>query len=169
MFAVRFSREVEEVNSEECDDKTAEEGQGISAVSGIKTLEKDKRGHNRRARESNIVHRVYTVYEVSREPNNGKGYVHIRGERVQRLVKVVHLDHYTHGGHNTKHISAWVCELVVPSKCEFDRDPKAFDRHNRHGANQRTDRDINDRVCASVARDDSENHENAEHSDGEAI
>jgi hypothetical protein len=66
VFGIRgFSGEVEQVDSEECDDETAEEGKGIAAIGGIKSLEKDQRGHNRRTRESNIVHRVYPVQQVS--------------------------------------------------------------------------------------------------------
>lgn len=62
VFTIRgFSGEVEEVDSQECDDETAEKGKGVTAVGGIKSLEEDQRGHNCRTRESNIVHRVYTV------------------------------------------------------------------------------------------------------------
>lgn len=58
------------------------------------------------------------------------GDVHIRGECVKSLIEVVHLDQYTSGGHNAKHISARVCELVVPGKGEFDCNAEAFDRHD---------------------------------------
>lgn len=60
-----FSGEVKEVDPKECDDETAEEGKGISAVGGIKSLEKDQRSHDRCTRESNIIHRVHTAQQVS--------------------------------------------------------------------------------------------------------
>jgi len=53
------------MDSEERDDETAEEGKGVAAVGGIKSLEKDQRGHDRRARESDIIHRIHTVSQVS--------------------------------------------------------------------------------------------------------
>jgi len=141
------------MDSEECDDETAEQRKGIGAVGGIEPLEKDEGGHNRRTRESNIVHRVYNI----------------RGECVQSLIKVVHLNHYAHGGHNAKHISARVCELIIAGKGEFHRNAEALDRHDRYRADKRADGDVNDRVCAPIPRDDGEDHEHAEHSDGEAI
>jgi len=43
VFAVRrFSGKVEEVDSEKCDDKPAEKRKGVTAVGGIKPLEKDQ-------------------------------------------------------------------------------------------------------------------------------
>lgn len=43
VFAIRrFSGEVEEVDSEECDNETAEKGQSVAAVGGIKSLEEDQ-------------------------------------------------------------------------------------------------------------------------------
>lgn len=53
--------------------------------------------------------------------------VHIRGERVKSLIEVVHLNQYTRGSHNAKHISARVRKLVVPGKGEFHRNAEAFD------------------------------------------
>jgi len=97
------------------------------------------------------------------------GDVHIRGECVQSLVEVVHLNQYTRGGHNPKHISARVCKLVVPGKGEFDRNTKALDRHDRNGANHGTDGDVDDGIRAPISGDDGKNHEDAEHSDGEAV
>lgn len=169
MIAVRFSGDVEEVDSEECDNETAEQGQSVGAIGGIKPLEKDQGSHNRRARESNIVHRVYTMQKISSGIRDGTEDVHIRGECVQGLIKVVHLDHYTHGGHNAKYIGARVCELIVPSKGEFHRNAKALDRHDRYRADQGADGDVDDRVCAPIPRGDGEDHEYAEYSDGEAI
>jgi len=95
--------------------------------------------------------------------------VHIRGERIESLIKVVHLNQYTPSGHNPKHISARVCELIVPSKGEFDCNTETFDRHDRNGANQGTDGDVNDRICAPIPWDDGENHEGTEHNNGEAV
>lgn len=95
--------------------------------------------------------------------------VHIRGECIESLVEVVHLDQYTGSGHNTKHVSAWVRELVIPGKGEFDCNAEAFDRHDRNGANQGADGDVNDGICASVPGDDGENHEHAEHGNREAV
>ena len=53
------------MDSEKRDDETAEEGKGVATVGGIKSLEEDQRGHNRRARESNIIHWVNTAQQVS--------------------------------------------------------------------------------------------------------
>src|SRR5579872_5520263 len=65
MLAIRFSGEVEEVDSQECDDETTKQGEGVRAIGGIKSLEKNQGGHDRRTRESNIVHWVYAVHWVS--------------------------------------------------------------------------------------------------------
>ena len=147
MFTLhRFSGEVEEVDSEECDDETAKEGKSVAAVGGIKSLEKDQRGHDRRTREPNIVHGVYTVLQVSTGITDGIEDVHIRRECVKSLVEVVHLNHYTSGGHNPEHISARVRELVVPGKGEFDCNAEAFDRHDRNGANHGADGDVDDGI-----------------------
>lgn len=95
--------------------------------------------------------------------------VHIRGECVESLIEVVHLNQYATGGHDTKHISARVCELVVPSKGEFDCNTEAFDRHDRNRADQGADGDVNDGICASIPGNDGENHERAEYSNREAV
>ena len=170
VFAIRrLSGEVEEVDSEECDDETAEEGKSVAAVGGIKSLKKDQRGHDRRTREPNIVHRVYTVLQVSSWVTDGIGDVHIRRECVESLVKVVHLNQYTSGGDNTEHVGARVRELVVPGKGEFDCNAEAFDRHDRNGANHGADGDVNDGICASIPGNDGENHERAENSNRKAV
>jgi len=165
----RLSGEVEEVDSEECDDETAEEGKSVTAVGGIKSLEKDQRGHDCRTREPNIVHRVYTVLQVSSRVTDGIDDVHIRRERVEGLIEVVHLNQYTSGGDNAEHVGARMRELVVPGKGEFDCNAEAFDRHDRNGANHGADGDVNDGICAPISRNDSENHERAKYSNREAV
>ena len=95
--------------------------------------------------------------------------LHVRRKCIQSLVKVVHLNQYARSSHNTKHVSARVCELVVPGEGEFDCNAEAFDRHDRNGADHGADGDVYDRVCASILGDNDENHEDAKHSNCEAV
>lgn len=165
----RLSGDIEEVDSEECDDETAEEGKSVTAVGGIKSLEEDQRGHDRSTREPNIVHRVYTALQVSSGVADRVEDVHICRECIESLVEVVHLNQYTSGGHNAEHIGARMGELVVPSEGEFDCNAEAFDRHDRNGANHGADGDVNDGIFASIPGNDRENHERAEYSNREAV
>lgn len=50
-------------------------------------------------------------------------------------------------------------ELIVPTQSKFQCDAECFDRHNRYGANGRTDGDVNERVLLSVDRCNSINHD----------
>ena len=62
-----------------------------------------------------------------------------------------------------------MCKLVFPGEGEFDCNTEAFDRHDRDGANERADGDVNNGVCAPIPGDDGKNHEHAEHGNREAI
>lgn len=60
-------------------------------------------------------------------------------------------------------------ELVFPGKGKLDCNAETFDRHDRNGANQGADGDVNDGIRTPVPGDNSENHEDAEHSNGETV
>lgn len=106
---------------------------------------------------------------------NGKGrkerrsYAHISRERIQSLIKVVHLHEDTSRHRKHEHIRAHKRKLVVPRKREFNRHTKALDRHNRHRAHQRADRDVYERVGPPVPRRDDVDHDERKDEDGEAI
>ena len=73
------------MDSEKRDDEAAEEGKGVAAVGGIKSLEKDQRGHDRRARKSDIIHRIHTASQVSGGRQAGSGtYTFV--EKVSRAL-----------------------------------------------------------------------------------
>ena len=54
------TREIEEMNPEECDNESKEERDGVHPIGGIEPLEENKGGHNDSRREADIVHRVDT-------------------------------------------------------------------------------------------------------------
>lgn len=62
-----------------------------------------------------------------------------------------------------------MCELILAAQSEFDRDAKAFDSHYGDGTNYGTDGNIDDRIGAAIARDDSVNHDEGENKDTEAV
>lgn len=71
--------------------------------------------------------------------------VHVRGERVESFVEVVHLHQYAAYHNYAEHVCAWMCKLVVATQGEFDSDAESFDRHDRDGADQRTYGNVNQR------------------------
>ena len=54
------TREIEEVNSKECDDESEEERDGVHSVGGIEPLEENKGSYDDSRREADVVHRVDT-------------------------------------------------------------------------------------------------------------
>jgi hypothetical protein len=61
--------------------------------------------------------------------------VHIGRERVQCFIEEVHLHNNAPNDDYAESICAWMGELVVPTKCEFDGYTKTLDGHDRHGTN----------------------------------
>ena len=54
------TREIEEMNSEECDYESKEERDGVHPIGGIEPLEENKRGYDDSRGEADVVHRVDT-------------------------------------------------------------------------------------------------------------
>lgn len=50
-------------------------------------------------------------------------------------------------------------ELVVTSQGQLERNAKAFDCHDRHGANNRAYRDVDQRDFGAIQRSDVVDHE----------
>lgn len=71
---------------------------------------------------------------------------HISGERVQRLIEIIHLYEDANCCYDAKNVCARVRQLVVPAKCQFKGNPKTFDGHHRDRANHGAYRDINQRI-----------------------
>lgn len=49
------------MDAKECYEEPIEEGYRVYRVGGVEPLEKDKRGHNRRCCECNVVNRVNAI------------------------------------------------------------------------------------------------------------
>lgn len=56
------TREIEEVDSEECDNEPKEQRDGVHSIGGIEPLEENKGGYDDSGREADVVHRVDTGY-----------------------------------------------------------------------------------------------------------
>jgi hypothetical protein len=79
----RSSRNVQEMNSQKCDDESTKKRQGVRGICRIKTLEKDEGGNDGGCRKPDIIHRIYAVILVSgRIENVGETGLHIGGECV---------------------------------------------------------------------------------------
>jgi hypothetical protein len=96
-------------------------------------------------------------------------YSHIGGERIQCLVKVVHLHHNAERDNDTEDVRAGMCELVITSKCQFDSNTETFDSHNGNRADQRANRDIHNGIFTSVFWHDRVDHEKGEDDNTEAV
>lgn len=60
-------------------------------------------------------------------------------------------------------------ELVAALQSELHCDPKGLDRHDRHGADRRTNRNVNQRVLSTVYRRNSIYHDRREYGNREAV
>lgn len=75
---------------------------------------------------------------------------HVRRERSQSLVEVVHLRQDTHSSENQEHICRGVRELVVPRKGKLKSNAESLYRHNRDRPNGRADGKIDDRIVLAM-------------------
>lgn len=164
------ARNIEEMNSEECDNEPKEEGDGVHPIGGIEPLEKNKRGDNDCRREADVVHRVDTrTLRQQEKIGIGDFYIHICGENSQRLVEVIHLHKNANSDHNAKDVSTWVRELVVSSEGELEGNAKAINSHDGNRPDQGTYRDVHDGGRLSIARRNVVDHDKREHEDGKAV
>lgn len=76
--------------------------------------------------------------------------LHVGRKEVESLVEVVHLHEDANSRHDHENIGTRVSKLVIAAESKFDRNAKTFDRHDADGADQGTDRDINDRGSSSI-------------------
>ena len=167
-----MAREVEEMNAEESDDETEDEGNGVCRVVCVEALEEDEGGYDDRRREADIVHRVNSVVErqiLSLEDGaEEKGDVHIGRKGVEGLVEIVELDNDAENHHNSKDVGARVRELIFTAKRELDGDAKTFYRHDRHGTRYGTDGDVDHGIFLAMFGYNMVDHDEAEDKRGEA-
>ena len=80
-------------------------------------MEKDKRGDDGGARESNVLHWIYTAKESQMQKKNRNTqcclYSHIGGECIQCVVKVVYLHQNTEHNNDTEDVRAGMRELAI--------------------------------------------------------
>lgn len=141
-----LARNVEEVDAHEDDKEAHEERDGVDGVGRVETLEKNGRRGNGGRREENIV----------------DGVDNVGGESVEGLVEIVHLDQDAPNDNNTKEVGAEIRELVLASKRELDGNTKALDGHDRDGAHERADREVDHGVGGAVPGHYAEDHKGAE-------
>ena len=110
-------KEVEKMYTQESNNKTRNKGHDTRCIRGIETLEKDKRGDDGGARESDIVHWIYTAKESQMRKKNRNTqcclYSHIGGECIQSVVKVVYLHQNAERNNDTEDVCAGMRELVL--------------------------------------------------------
>lgn len=153
MWGFGFAANVEEVYAHEDDDKATEEGECVDRVGGVESLEENGGSDNGCGREKDIVNGVNDV--------GGEG-IECAVEVVllsEGMLEVYHLDEDTADDNSTKDICADVGELVLARQRELQSDSKAFDRHDRHTADQRADREVDHRVGLAVLWNDANDHE----------
>ena len=95
--------------------------------------------------------------------------IHVGGKGIQSFVEIIHLNKNTTSHDNAKHIRARMRQLVIAADCEFDGNAKAFDRHDRHGANKGAYGNVYKRVGTTVFRDNRIDHDEGEYEDREAV
>lgn len=88
--------------------------------------------------------------------------VHVCRELAQGLVEVVHLCENATNHQNYEDICGGVRELVVARKCHLEGDTEGLDEHDGDGASGRANREVNERVLATVLGRNLVNHEDAE-------
>lgn len=76
--------------------------------------------------------------------------LHVRGELAESLVEVVHLRQDAHRRDDDEHVGRRVGELVVSGKGELQGNAQGLDGHDRDGAGQGADAQIDQRVLLSI-------------------
>lgn len=140
-------------------------------------MEENERSAERSRRERNVVEGVDTmekrswlglkyliVHRVSSLFHSHRGR-----EGVQCLVDIIHLGKNAEGGNNGENIGRCVDELVVASEGQFHRDTERLDRHDRDGADSRTNRDENQRILLSMHRGNPIDHDSGEDCNDQAV
>lgn len=95
--------------------------------------------------------------------------LHVSRERIQRHIKIIHLDCDTPYYRHSEDIRAGVYELVAAREGEFDSDTEAFDSHDRYRADEGTYGDVDERVGPTVAWGHAVDHDEGENEDREAV
>ena len=88
--------------------------------------------------------------------------VHVCRELAQGLVEVVHLCENASDHQDYENVCGGVRELVVPRKCHLEGDTEGLDEHDGNGAGGRANREVNERVLATVLGRNTVDHEDAE-------
>lgn len=122
---------IEEVDAGESDKEAAEEGQGVGDVGGVEALEEDERSTQCCRGEANVVKGVDAETDEYGIFTKLVLNSHVRRERSQSLVEVVHLRQYTHRSENQEHICRRVRKLVIPREGKLEGNAEGLYRHNR--------------------------------------
>lgn len=95
--------------------------------------------------------------------------VHVGRESIQCLVEVVHLNHDASRHSDAEHVRARVYELVITRQRQLHGDTEALDGHDRYGADERADGDIDEGIRATITGCHTVDHDQRENEDGEAV
>lgn len=90
-------------------------------------------------------------------------------ERPAHLVEIVHLDGDAPDDGDGKDPRPGAPQLVVARERQLERDAEPFDRHDRDGPDERTDRDVHERVRRAVFRRDAVDGVERVRQDDEAV
>lgn len=87
----------------------------------------------------------------------------------QGLVEVIHLRQDADHCNEDEDVGAGVGELVVAGKGQLDGNTNALDSHDRDGSDSAANRDVDQRVLASITRSHAVDHDGGEDYDQQHI
>ena len=100
VWRLGFSRNIEEIDTHEDDEKAAYQGNGIDAASCVEALEQNRRGDDSGCSEENVVDGVHAVrrsvcgttggrQDLSNIKQSKENNLHIGRECIQSLIEIV--------------------------------------------------------------------------------